>query len=353
MKQELQKIALFGSAVLLIIFFRLAHTQDHFSALQWLLQAGLIWGFVCQFTWRKLSLNRANENAPLYQNLGWGNRLTILRGGLIAVTGGCLFLLQEIWLIALPYTLAAILDRLDGFVARRCKQTSLLGTELDITFDALGLVVAPLIAITSGQIHWSYLLLSVAYYVYQAGLRYREKNTLPIYESPPNTLRRTLAGFQMGFIALVIWSIFTPTFTNIASVAFMLPVLFGFCVDWLIISGKLEPQVIIDLGKLSEIIFQPALRVLLVWAIFLFINSNTMSNFLQLGFIMSGIAILLGFAGRLGALFILIFLGNIDINVNILSCILIFSTSWMLLLGTGNFSVWQFGDEWVKRYDGA
>ena len=198
MKQELQKITILGSVILLSIFIELTRKQNVLIALQWFLQAGLIWGFVCQFTWWQLSLNRANEHAPLYHTLGLGNRLTILRGGLIAVTGGFLFLPHEVWFAALPYSLSVILDRVDGFVARRYKQTSLLGTQLDITFDALGLMIAPLMAISSGQIHWSYFLLSIAYYIYQAGLHYRKKQALPIYSSPENSLRRTLAGFQMG-----------------------------------------------------------------------------------------------------------------------------------------------------------
>ena len=63
--------------------------------------------------------------------------------------------------------------------------------------------------------------------------------------------------------------------------------------------------------------------------------------------------ILLGVAGRVGALFILITLGLIDIQINALTSTIIISASWILMLGTGHLSLWKFGDEWVKRYDGA
>ncbi|MEN9897036.1 MAG: hypothetical protein RLZZ66_685 [Pseudomonadota bacterium] len=353
MKQELQKIAILGSVILLSIFIELTRKQNVLIALQWFLQAGLIWGFVCQFTWWQLSLNRANEHAPLYHALGLGNRLTILRGGLIAVTGGFLFLPHEVWFAALPYSLSVILDRVDGFVARRYKQTSLLGTQLDITFDALGLMIAPLMAISSGQIHWSYFLLSIAYYIYQAGLHYRKKQALPIYSSPENSLRRTLAGFQMGLITLVLWSIFTPSFTIIASIAFMLPVLFGFGVDWFINTGKVNAQIIMTLAHISDQIFQPILRVIVVLSLFLFLKTNLTPHFIWLGLMLSMMTILLGVAGRVGALFILITLGLIDIQINALTSTIIISASWILMLGTGQLSLWKFGDEWVKRYDGA
>ena len=132
-------------------------------------------------------------------------------------------------------------------------------------------MIAPLMAISSGQIHWSYFLLSIAYYIYQAGLHYRKKQALPIYSSPENSLRRTLAGFQMGLITLVLWSIFTPTFTIIASIAFMLPVLFGFGVDWFINTGKVNAQIIMTLAHISDQIFQPILRVIVVLSLFLFL----------------------------------------------------------------------------------
>jgi len=62
--------------------------------------------------------------------------------------------------------------------------------------------------------------------------------------------------------------------------------------------------------------------------------------------------ILLGVAGRLGALLLFLLLGW-HMPDNLIGVVLIFTVSWILLLGTGRFSLWQWDDEWVKRYDGA
>jgi CDP-diacylglycerol--glycerol-3-phosphate 3-phosphatidyltransferase len=354
-KHELQAIAGFGAGVLLIVFGLLGYTRDWLAAGQWLLQTALLWGYVCLFIWRRLALNRANPESPLYPSLGWGNRLTILRGGLIAMTGGFLFMDHEAVLMpALLYTLAAMLDRLDGFVARRSQQISLLGNELDINFDALGLVVAPLLAVGLGKLHGSYLLLSAAYYVYQWGLQCRNKRDLPIQPLPPNPLRRTMAGFQMGFVSVALWPLLDSALTTVAGVAFMLPVLFGFAMDWWVVCGRIQRLAYSRLAEWSERFFQPGLRILPALLLFPAML-DAMDSLLVFGLLFSANLMLFGFAGRLGALILIVLLGwhTPGEAGHITSYPLIVAASWILLLGTGRYSLWQWGDEWLKRYDGA
>jgi phosphatidylglycerophosphate synthase len=367
MKHELRVITLLGYGILLSGFVFAGLAQNWLAAGQWLLQSGLVWGFVCHFCRQRLHLNRASSEASPYRNLGWGNRITLLRGGMIALTGGFLFPQSEaayaLWLPALCYTLAALLDRLDGYAARHTQQTSLLGTELDITFDALGLVIAPLLAISLGKIHASYLLLSMAYYLYQWALQHRQLQGLPLYPLADNPLRRTLAGFQMGFIALALWPLLNPEFTKIAGMAFMLPVLFGFSVDWLQVCGKLPLQISTDLEKFSENIFQPGLRLLSVLLLlaalpnpgFLDLSETGLETSQAIALVLSAGLMLFGFAGRLGALLLLMLLGwdGTPLQHNFMDNVLIFATVWLLLLGTGRYSLWHCGDAWLKRYDGA
>ena len=364
LKREFQALTWLGTAVLPVGFARLGFTRDWVTAGQWFIQAGLLWLYVCLFLKSRLALNRATQESALYETLGWGNRLTLLRGGLIALTGGFLFIDQAAignsWAPALLYTLAAILDRFDGFVARRNRQVSLLGNELDISFDALGLVIAPLLAISWGQLHASYLLLSVAYYAYQWGMKRRSRLGLMIYPIPPNPLRRTLAGFQMGFVATALWLLLDPALTRLAGMVFMLPVLFGFVVDWLVVCGYVPAKLITRLVAFSELYFQPGLRVLvlalLIFAVpeiklfeFAGLSFGLLTAWLGAGFILSG------FAGRFGALVLIFWLGWQDTSVlnSLFLAALMTALSWILLLGTGRFSLWQWGDEWLVRYDGA
>ena len=357
--RELQAISTLGNALLLIGFALLGLSHHWYQALLWLLPAGLLWRYVYHCASQQLHSNRTDTHSPLYSSLGWGNRATLVRGGLIALAGG--FLLFDPtatsvpWLPAASYSLAALLDRCDGFLARRCRQTTLLGSELDIRFDALGLVVAPLLAIVHGRLHASYLLLSAAFYLYRWGLHRRQRLNLPLHPLPDNPLRRTLAGFQMGFVAVALWPWLSEEMTHPASIAFMLPVLFGFAADWLVVCGTLPTQRYLGLAEFGERRFQPGLRVFAALIGFAIV-AGIIEAGVQTAFIALLSAMLLtGFAGRLAALAWLIYLGGTgEASIQpLIKDALIVANSWLLLLGTGHTSLWRCGDAWLQRYDGA
>ncbi len=91
------------------------------------------WPFACLLR-GQLHLNRPQQHAGIYHNLGWANRLTIFRGFLIAFSGGFIFLIdlnEKVLLIpAFSYLIAAIIDRVDGYIARLTKHESLLASSL-------------------------------------------------------------------------------------------------------------------------------------------------------------------------------------------------------------------------------
>ncbi|MES2625791.1 MAG: CDP-alcohol phosphatidyltransferase family protein [Pseudomonadota bacterium] len=375
MKRELQLAALVDGALLLVGAFVLLQDEGPVFASKWLLLTSILVCFVWLQCWRRRELNRADLNSPVYPVLGWANHITLGRGALIAACGGFLWpaatTLAVGWICAPLYTVAAILDRVDGFVARRSGRTTLLGTELDTVVDALGLLVAPLLAISLGKIHWSYLLVSAAYYLFQFGLYWRERHGHPTFPLAPSKLRRVLAGFQMGFIAVVLWPPFLAPMTLLIGVAFMIPVLIGFCIDWFVVSGKIQPQlsataaVFNKLAVLSTTVFQPVLRVVLLVGLFMFSQqhdlrllpqdgglwSATLLNYLLL---ICAAMIALGFAGRMGALLLLCLLAwhFPVVSVEGIMKAVIVCAVWILLLGCGRFSLWQDDDRWVARYDG-
>lgn len=376
LKHETLVAMLLGMAVLLVAFFGIKQFTS-LNAVLWLVIADGLWMLVCWQLWQRLDLNRADEGAPLYPRLGLANRLTLLRGGLIAMTGGFLFQPQALgqtfevtaWIPGLLYTLAAILDRLDGFVARRSKQTSLLGSELDTAYDALGLLVAPLLAVSYSKVHWSFLLVSAAYYVFQWGIYWRRTRNLPVYPLLPSMLRRTLAGFQMGFVAVILLPCFQAPATQLIGVAFMIPILLGFLVDWLVVSGRIQSsasntQFFNRLAQFSHSIFQPLLRALLFVFLLLFVlgfglghelsNEFLPSRIFHIALLLAAGMALLGLAGRVGALIALMLVTFFwgESPVNAITAVIIFSSVWLMLLGTGRFSVWQWDDDWVNRRDG-
>lgn len=360
---ELTLISAVGGMLICLGFVATAQVWAWASALQWLVQAGLLWWLVIHATTSRLGLNRADSKSVNYSNLGWANRLTILRGLLIAMTGGYLF--QDwppgllVWLPGILYTLAAVIDRLDGYVARKSGQTSLLGVELDTVFDALGLAVAPLLAVCYGQIHWSYLLFSSAYYLFQWGMYRRKLQGLPVHKLPPNIMRRAWAGFQMGFIGVVLFPLFTPPLTTVAGFAFMLPVLIGFCIDWLVVSGQIDRQNVVTqkwfarAWGFNQAVMQPLLRLIVVLVVLLLIGqSDSQPEFVML---IPALMVLTGMAGRIGALILIGLFGIYYLNhsFNMTGYVLVIGLVWILLLGSGRYSLWQGDEAWVNRYDGA
>ncbi|MBT3482291.1 MAG: CDP-alcohol phosphatidyltransferase family protein [Opitutales bacterium] len=364
-------VGLAGGSILLGLSWRWQ------GALQWLMIAGLIWAFICYQTKRRLPLNRPNPEAPLYNELGWANRLTLLRSWLIAAVAGFLFQPWPegpalAWLPGMLYFFAAVLDRVDGYVARRAGQSSLLGNELDTVSDALGLAVASLLAFGYGQVHWSYLSFGIAYYLFHAGILWRNVHGLPVYPLPLALHRRAWAGFQMGFLVVALWPLVYPPITTLAGFAFMLPAVLGFLVDWLIVSGRINRQAdavnqrFQRLTDFSQTVLQPTLRFVVVVTLAASLlqsglpplpgNSPLWMSIVMIGgFIVAALMIMLGVAGRcfsliLVSLLVWYYLSNPLLAVDYL---LFCSVIWLLLLGTGRFSLWQEDDHWLNRYDGA
>lgn len=377
LQREWLRVSWWGVIALLggCIFLGWAWAWDH--ALQWLVQAGFAWGFISFQTRQRLPLNRPGPEAPLYADLGWANRLTLLRAWLIAAVAGFLFQPWPegpalAWLPGMLYLFAAVLDRVDGFVARRTGQSSQLGNDLDTVSDALGLAIASLLAVGYGQAHWSYLLFGAAYYLFHAGILWRNARGLPVFPLPPALHRRTWAGFQMGYLAVVLWPLVQPPLSMLAGFAFMLPATLGFLVDWLIVSGRVDRQAdAVDrrfrqLTVLSQAVLQPLLRLVVAATLAVSLlqsgqaplpaNSPIwMNNVMIGGFVLASLMIILGVAGRYFSLIMVSLLGWYYMTNPLLPLdyILFCSVVWLLLLGTGRFSLWSEDDHWLNRYDGA
>jgi CDP-diacylglycerol--glycerol-3-phosphate 3-phosphatidyltransferase len=373
LKQQVIFLGLVGALVIIITAIAFYYFASHFNSFYWLLLASAAWLWICWQLWKVLPLNRTETDAPLYSRLGIANQLTFLRGGLIALTAG--FLLQPIpqnelaWIPGLLYGVAAILDRIDGWVARISRRTTQLGSELDTVYDALGLLVSPLLAVSYGKLHWSFLLVSFAFYFFRKGMNWRLARQLPVYPLLPSLLRRTLAGFQMGFVAVVLLPCFSAVSTQVLGVLFMLPLLIGFLVDWLVVSGRIvtydqisqnqiAPEFFNRLEQLNLHVIQPVMRIIL--CVFLIVYYQQSSNIIFIsGFflLLSSVAILmllLGIAGRIGALVILLIFTFVQTDMTpTLSVLVIFSACVSIMLfGTGKYSLWQWDDRWVNRRDG-
>ncbi|WP_416839952.1 CDP-alcohol phosphatidyltransferase family protein [Haloferax sp. DFSO52] len=201
---------------------------------------------------------RAEEvrEQPVYATLGVPTGVTLFRGvlvagiagvgGVAAIGGGVATVGTgtELWAwgAAVAYGLAAALDSVDGFLARRLERTTKLGARLDTAVDAFGLLVAPLAGVVLGELPWWYLSVGVARYAFVAGLWWRERTGRPTYSLPHRVSRRVLAGLQMAVVPVAlapgVGDAWIPFVAGVAAGG----LLAGFGRDWLYVSGRIEPE---------------------------------------------------------------------------------------------------------------
>jgi CDP-diacylglycerol--glycerol-3-phosphate 3-phosphatidyltransferase len=226
--------------------YKLLSTQWQIAyAARWLILSGSVCLYLQWSLWRGLKYNSRPGEDHLLATFGPGNNLTILRALMIAALAGFLTSPRpEGWLAWLPgvlYTLAALIDLFDGYMARLTNHTTRLGEMLDMRFDGLGVLIAALLIVQYGQVPFWYLLVAVARYIFLAGTWLRKGLGKPVYDLPPSLSRRPLAGVQMGFMAVMLWPLFSPPITYLAATLFAIPFLVGFSWDWLVVSGAIKP----------------------------------------------------------------------------------------------------------------
>jgi CDP-diacylglycerol--glycerol-3-phosphate 3-phosphatidyltransferase len=179
--------------------------------------------------------------------LGMATRLTLLRGWLISAVAGFIVAAAKsgwaAWMPGALYTAAALCDLVDGYVARRRNEVSVIGGKLDISMDALGLLVAPAAAVSLGRLPVWYLVVGLAYYLFHGGLRWRARRGRPSHPERMISSRytRQFAGCQMGLVATALFPVLGPPGTSITAALFMIPNLALFLRDWLVVTGRLEP----------------------------------------------------------------------------------------------------------------
>ncbi len=318
-----------------------------------------------------LPLNhRPGENQVLAQ-LGMANGITVIRGVLVSVMAffwswpaTVRFSIHHFaaWLPGVIYITAALLDLVDGIVARHTDHVTRLGERLDTLFDALGLLTAVLAGIALTQVPLSYLAVALAYYVFSVGIRVRRRAGWMVIPLKPRPAARLVAGFNMGFLATALLPIYRPPATTIVAMVFMIPFLAGFLRDWLVVSGRIkagssQPA---PWEERWRCLFRERLPVVLRAVVLIsflaalekkaaFFSGNAEGSFYIFGPIAQAILLLsvvmvsLGVMGRLAALPILL-LSGLWISrqgSDPLWCLLMVAAAASMITGPGNLSLWS------------
>lgn len=202
-----------------------------------------IGAFELWFLYARLHRNRPPDSDTPAETLGIANALTLCRGWLIAAVGG--FALVDpaaatAWLPAVAYGASAALDWLDGSLARTVGRRTDLGARLDLAFDTLGFLVAPVVAVLWGHLPGWYLSLSAARYLFRAGVAGRRLRARPVYDLPDSAVRRPLAGVQMAFIGLALAPLLPGGTLRALAAVVLAPSLLVFARDYLAVAGHLQ-----------------------------------------------------------------------------------------------------------------
>ncbi len=295
--------------------------------------------------YQKLTKNRKNDSSPLIAYIGIANWITLTRGVLIAFLSGFILMVKPdnwiLWVPAILYLVASILDYLDGIVARITNSGTLLGADLDIDMDGLGVIVASLVAIHYGQIPLVYLLVGIARYLFLIGISIRRKRGLVVKSLPASPYRRGLAGAQMGFLVAVLFPVFKPPATSIAAIFFMTPFLISFLMDWLSVSNfknlsKIHAKWLQNLPLLWRF-------SMIIWAImFIYNGLNFPVNATIILFLLALLSIS-GIASRSAAFGSMIWSGFVlrQQPENVWFWILLIISSLIFLSGSGRYSIWK------------
>ncbi|MFC7175650.1 CDP-alcohol phosphatidyltransferase family protein [Halosegnis marinus] len=237
MRRRLVAVAVVGLLAATVVAAATASRYGTTEATAWLAAAALPLGYVAAAPAWWLVRDGAEATT-----LGVANGITLARGGMYALVAGFLLVVPPAgdpwrWLPALLYGAGAALDAVDGAVARRVGTPTRLGERLDMGFDTLGFLVAPLVAVAWGRLPVWYLSLSAARYCYRLGCALHVRRGGTLRPLPESRVRRPLAGVQMAFIAVALAPVVPVAVVEAAAAVVLVPSLAVFCRDFLVVTS--------------------------------------------------------------------------------------------------------------------
>lgn len=171
-------------------------------------------------------------------SVGIANTVTLFRGLLIAVVAG--FIVASpgwMWLPATVFSVAALLDGIDGAIARRTR-TSKLGAQLDHFVDALAILVGGGAAVALAGLPAWYLTAGVLWFAYAGAIFLRKRRGQPIYELPESRHRRPVGIAQLLVIAIGLSPFAPHVGLSIAAGAALIGLVGSFLRDWASVTGR-------------------------------------------------------------------------------------------------------------------
>lgn len=314
--------------------------------------------YLLGYTRAHLALNRRLSDGAILPWLGLGNILTLVRGLLYGLLAGFVVLPTPSGAWAFVpgalYTVASLTDLLDGRLARRRGETTALGAKLDVEVDSVGVLVASVLAVKSGQLPAIFLAVGGLFYAYRLALWVHRRRGRSIYPLPEDAWRSRIGGFQVGLLCVVLWPVFSPPLTTWAGAVLATPVVFSFARDGLVATGHLDPHSAAyrrAVGALRRglLVRLPVLlrTVVAVAAAYYLLATGTSAPAMHLhtGLVVlvaaGGIAVAAGLGGRIAALIMLSVSAFVALRMELGAALaaVVLGALVLLLTGTGPYSL--------------
>lgn len=208
---------------------------------RWFAVSALVGGYLVGYTAYHLDGNRS-DGGHRHATLGLANGVTLFRGWLLAVLAGFVLVSPPTaWMAVALFVTAAVLDVVDGAVARRTRKTA-LGARLDGSVDALAVLIGSAVAVSVGALPAWYILAGAVWYCYAGGLWVRRASGDAVYALPPSSVRTAIGSAQLVVIAAALvpgsggWLL-----SGLAALA-LATLLASFARDWAAATGRLGRQ---------------------------------------------------------------------------------------------------------------
>lgn len=322
------------------------------DAIRWLLLATATMSIQMIVLWWALRFNHRPGGAPLFPDIGLANSMTLVRGLLTCLMAGFLFGPSPAgwlaWAPAVLYMTERVIDFFDGFVARYTGRETKLGSILDMEFDGLGILIAVGLAIQYDHLPVWYLILGLGRQMFVFGIWIRQRLNKPVFDLPPSDHRRLIAGFQTGFISIILWPVWTTQVAMFAAWIFAAPLIFSFGRDWLVVSAAIDADSprYQRVRRRAKVIFEQWLPVVarlagVVLTGWMVVQGHIGGAALWLA-APAAILLLAGVVGRMAAL-VLAFLAALSATATGLhwdNGLLLICGVLILHLGSGRFALW-------------
>lgn len=207
--------------------------------------SGVAVGFLAVTFVSRRTLARA-QKASGPQSLTAATWVTLARSWLLIAFAG--FVLTDppvgtgAWVPAILFASAALLDAVDGAVARRTDTVSELGGRLDTEIDSLLVLAGTTAAVVGRSAPLIFLVVGLARYAFVAGIRLRRFRGLPVVDLHPSQFRRATGVIVMTTAFLALAPVPGATVSWWIAAAVSVPVLLHFGWDWLAVSGRVDPS---------------------------------------------------------------------------------------------------------------